>query len=257
MSIEQTLREALQDAMCELEARCAFGAADACKRALDAAAVTNKPLYKHPEDSPTYEAMRTRLAGVPAEPPVALITPEMMTEAAQKVGFDPVPGRLTRLAGVLNAMLAAPAPVAEPKLQSAKRYALNPDNGFMYESERGPWVRYAALAAAPQPAEPVEALLRNVRMAVTKQCMNPSAGNIKACYAADAALLAAFSAAALAAPAAEPNDDQINTIWHLKVGTPATLAVRLFARALLAAVRSAQQGLKSGDAPASHPVPGD
>ncbi len=35
------------------------------------------------------------------------ITPEMMTEAAKRVGFDPVPGRLTRLAGVLNAMLAA------------------------------------------------------------------------------------------------------------------------------------------------------
>lgn len=40
------------------------------------------------------------------------ITPEMMTEAAKAVGFDPVPGRLTRLAGALNALLGAAKPVA-------------------------------------------------------------------------------------------------------------------------------------------------
>jgi len=32
-------------------------------------------------------------------------------------------------------------------------------------------------------------------------------------------------------------DDQIDTIWHLKVGTPATIAVRIFAHALLDASR--------------------
>ena len=34
-----------------------------------------------------------------------------------------------------------------------KRYALNPDNGFMYESERGPWVR-VDVDTTPQPAVP-------------------------------------------------------------------------------------------------------
>ena len=45
--------------------------------------------------------------GVGATPAPREITPEMMTEAAKRVGFDPVPGKLTRLAGVLNAMLSA------------------------------------------------------------------------------------------------------------------------------------------------------
>jgi hypothetical protein len=37
-----------------------------------------------------------------------------------------------------------------------KRYALNPDNGMMYESERGPWVRYVDAAGVAPSAEAVE-----------------------------------------------------------------------------------------------------
>lgn len=40
-----------------------------------------------------------------------------------------------RLAALWNAALSAP-----------QRYALNPDNGLMYESERGPWVRHLIAA---------------------------------------------------------------------------------------------------------------
>jgi hypothetical protein len=51
---------------------------------------------------------------VPAE-----ITVEMMEKAARTVGFDPIPGRLIRLAGVLNAMLAAaPTQAQQPAQQS-------------------------------------------------------------------------------------------------------------------------------------------
>jgi hypothetical protein len=42
-------------------------------------------------------------------------------------------------------------------MQHLKRYAMNPDNGWMTESQRGAWVRYADLTGAqPAPAAPSE-----------------------------------------------------------------------------------------------------
>jgi hypothetical protein len=57
------------------------------------------------------------------------ISVEMMEEAARKVGFDPIPGRLILLAGVLNGMLAAtptgerPAAPAQAAVTDALRIA--------------------------------------------------------------------------------------------------------------------------------------
>lgn len=62
----------------------------------------------------------TRHPGVAVPLAPREITPEMMTEAAKRVGFDPVPGRLTRLAGVLNAMLADGVAVAHPQQDEGK-----------------------------------------------------------------------------------------------------------------------------------------
>lgn len=64
------------------------------------------------DGKPCYEvrALGVITDGVEIPPAPLEITPEMMNEAAKRVGFDPVPGRLTRLAGVLNAMLAHGVP---------------------------------------------------------------------------------------------------------------------------------------------------
>lgn len=60
-----------------------------------------------------------------------------------------------RLAALWNAATLAP-----------KRYALNPDNGLMYESERGPWVRHMDASGVMVPEPPQ-------RHALCGNCMTP------------------------------------------------------------------------------------
>lgn len=52
------------------------------------------------------------------------------------------------------------------------------------------------------------------------------------------AALSSQCAAGEAEPVAFPSDEEINDLWHRKVGTPATIGVRLFAFALLRAAAS-------------------
>jgi hypothetical protein len=97
------------------------------------------------------EASRQRPAAQAAS--AECISVEMMEEAARKVGFDPIPGRLILLAGVLNGMLAATptgerpaAPAPDEDLMDA--FEVNGLTG----SVNGQLQDYSRLAAAPAQA---------------------------------------------------------------------------------------------------------